>query len=106
MSALCERIYGAKRPIIMSDQNEITIDEIAAEMRDEILAIVDEQNAIIASLNDDKLCHLTIGQAAITAFTDALPADKAARLNTLAEKKTGLTDNLLSYVARQNQMDL
>ena len=75
-------------------------------MRDEILRIVDEQNSIIASLNDDKLCHLTIGQAAITAFTDALPADKAARLNELADKKTELTDNLLSYVARLNDMSL
>ena len=90
----------------MTQDNEIEIDEVAAEMRDEILAIVDEQNSIIASLNDDKLCHLTIGQAAITAFTDALPKDKADRLNELAEKKTELTDNLLSYVARQNQMDL
>ena len=89
----------------MSDNPEIEIDEIAAEMRDEILAIVDEQNAIIASLNDDKLCHLTIGQAAITAFTDALPQDKAARLNELAAQKTRLTDNLLSYVARANQID-
>ena len=84
----------------------ITIDDIAGEMRDEILAIVDEQNAIIASLNDDKLCHLTIGQAAITAFTEALPHDKAARLNELAEIKTRLTDDLLSYVARQNDMNL
>lgn len=84
---------------------EIEIDEIAAEMRDEILAIVDEQNAIIASLNDDKLCHLTIGQAAITAFTDALPQDKAARLNELAAQKTQATDNLLSYVARANNID-
>ena len=89
----------------MSDNSEIEIDEIAAEMRDEILAIVDEQNAIIASLNDDKLCHLTIGQAAITAFTDALPQDKAARLNELAAQKSRLTDNLLSYVARANQID-
>ena len=89
----------------MSDNSEIEIDEIAAEMRDEILAIVDEQNAIIASLNDDKLCHLTIGQVAITAFTDALPQDKAARLNELAAQKTRLTDNLLSYVARANQID-
>ncbi len=68
------------------ENSEIEIDEIAAEMRDEILAIVDEQNAIIASLNDDKLCHLTIGQAAITAFTDALPKDKA-RLNELLRKR-------------------
>ena len=90
----------------MSEADGIIIDDLAAEMRDEILVIVDEQNAIIASLNDDKLCHLTIGQAAITAFTDALPADKAARLNELAETKTQLTDNLLSYVARANQMNL
>lgn len=90
----------------MSHDPDITVDELAAEMRDEILAIVDEQNEIIASLNDDKLCHLTIGQAAITAFTEALPADKAARLNELAELKTQLTDNLLSYVARENKMEL
>ena len=90
----------------MTQEPEITIDDIAAEMRDEILAIVDEQNAIIASLNDDKLCHLTIGQAAITAFTDALPDDKAARLRELADTKTRLTDDLLSYVARANQMEL
>ena len=90
----------------MTSGAEIEIDDIAAEMRDEILAIVDEQNAIIASLNDDKLCHLTIGQAAITAFTDALPSEKADRLRELAELKTQLTDNLLSYVARANQMDL
>ena len=89
----------------MSD-DEIAIDEVAAEMRDEILAIVDEQNAIIASLNDDKLCHLTIGQAAITAFTEALPKDKADRLNELAATKTQLTDNLLAYVARANKMTL
>ena len=90
----------------MSYDAEVRLDEIADEMRDEILRIVDEQNSIIASLNDDKLCHLTIGQAAITAFTDALPADKAARLNELADKKTELTDNLLSYVARLNDMSL
>lgn len=90
----------------MTQEPEIAIDDIAAEMRDEILAIVDEQNAIIASLNDDKLCHLTIGQAAITAFTDALPDDKAARLRELADTKTRLTDDLLSYVARANQMEL
>ncbi len=90
----------------MTQESEIAIDDIAAEMRDEILAIVDEQNAIIASLNDDKLCHLTIGQAAITAFTDALPDDKAARLRELADTKTRLTDDLLSYVARANQMEL
>ena len=90
----------------MTQDKEIAIDEIAAEMRDEILAIVDEQNAIIASLNDDKLCHLTIGQAAITAFTEALPDDKAARLRELADTKTRLTDDLLSYVARANQMEL
>ena len=90
----------------MSYDAEVKLDEIADEMRDEILRIVDEQNSIIASLNDDKLCHLTIGQAAITAFTDALPADKAARLNELADKKTELTDNLLSYVARLNDMSL
>lgn len=89
----------------MSD-DQIAIDEVAAEMRDEILAIVDEQNAIIASLNDDKLCHLTIGQAAITAFTEALPKDKADRLNELAQTKTQLTDNLLAYVARANKMTL
>lgn len=89
----------------MSDES-IEIDELAAEMRDEILAIVDEQNAIIASLNDDKLCHLTIGQAALAAFTDALPKDKADRLSALADEKTKLTDNLLSYVARANQMTL
>ena len=34
----------------VDENSEIEIDEIAAEMRDEILAIVDEQNAIIASL--------------------------------------------------------
>ena len=90
----------------MTQEPEIAIDDIAAEMRDEILAIVDEQNAIIASLNDDKLCHLTIGQAAITSFTDALPDDKAARLRELADTKTRLTDDLLSYVARANQMEL
>jgi len=90
----------------MSYDADVKLDEIADEMRDEILRIVDEQNSIIASLNDDKLCHLTIGQAAITAFTDALPADKAARLNELADKKTELTDNLLSYVARLNDMSL
>ena len=90
----------------MTQEPEIAIDDIAAEMRDEILAIVDEQNAIIASLNDDKLCHLTIGQAAITAFTEALPDDKAARLRELADTKTRLTDDLLSYVARANQMEL
>jgi len=90
----------------MSYDADVKLDEIADEMRDEILRIVDEQNSIIASLNDDKLCHLTIGQAAITAFTDALPADKAARLNELAEKKSELTDNLLSYVARLNDMSL
>ena len=90
----------------MSDLSDITIDDIAAEMRDEILAIVDEQNAIIASLNDDKLCHLTIGQAALSAFTEALPPAKAARLAELAETKTQLTDNLLSYVARANQVAL
>lgn len=90
----------------MSYDADVKLDEIADEMRDEILRIVDEQNSIIASLNDDKLCHLTIGQAAITAFTDALPADKAARLNELADKKTQLTDNLLSYVARLNDMSL
>lgn len=90
----------------MSYDADVKLDEIADEMRDEILRIVEEQNSIIASLNDDKLCHLTIGQAAITAFTDALPADKAARLNELAEKKTELTDNLLSYVARLNDMSL
>ena len=90
---------------IEGENQEIEIDDIAAEMRDEILAIVDEQNAIIASLNDDKLCHLTIGQAAITAFTDALPKDKAARLNELAAQKTQATDNLLSYVARANNID-
>lgn len=90
----------------MSYDADVVLDEIADEMRDEILRIVDEQNRIIASLNDDKLCHLTIGQAAITAFTDALPADKAARLNELADKKTELTDNLLSYVARLNDMSL
>ena len=90
----------------MTQESEIAIDDIAAEMRDEILAIVDEQNAIIASLNDDKLCHLTIGQAAITAFTEALPDDKAARLRELADTKTKLTDDLLSYVARANQMEL
>ena len=90
----------------MSYDADVKLDEIAHEMRDEILRIVDAQNSIIASLNDDKLCHLTIGQAAITAFTDALPADKAARLNELADKKTELTDNLLSYVARLNDMSL
>ena len=90
----------------MSYDADVKLDEIADEMRDEILRIVDEQNSIIASLNDDKLCHLTIGQAAITAFTDALPADKAARLNELADKKSELTDNLLSYVARLNDMSL
>ena len=90
----------------MSYDADVKLDEIADEMRDEILRIVDEQNSIIASLNDDKLCHLTIGQAAITAFIDALPADKAARLNELADKKTELTDNLLSYVARLNDMSL
>lgn len=90
----------------MSYDADVKLDEIVSEMRDEILRIVDEQNSIIASLNDDKLCHLTIGQAAITAFTDALPADKAARLNELADKKTELTDNLLSYVARLNDMSL
>lgn len=90
----------------MSYDADVKLDEIADEMRDEILRIVDEQNSIIASLNDDKICHLTIGQAAITAFTDALPADKAARLNELADKKTELTDNLLSYVARLNDMSL
>lgn len=90
----------------MSYDADVKLDEIADEMRDEILRIVDEQNSIIASLNDDKLCHLTIGQAAITTFTDALPAHKAARLNELADKKTELTDNLLSYVARLNDMSL
>ena len=90
----------------MSDDADIAIDEIAAEMRDEILAIVDEQNAIIASLNDDKLCHLTIGQAALSAFTEALPAKDAKRLAELAETKTQLTDNLLSYVARANEIEL
>ena len=90
----------------MSEEQAIEIDELAAEMRDEILAIVDEQNAIIASLNDDKLCHLTIGQAALSAFTEALPKDKADRLRALAEQKTQLTDNLLSYVARANEMTL
>ena len=90
----------------MSDDSEIQLDDLAAEMRDEILAIVDEQNAIIASLDDDKLCHLTIGQAALSAFTDVLPADKADRLSELAEMKTQLTDNLLSYVARMNNMSI
>ena len=90
----------------MAEDGTIAIDDLAAEMRDEILQIVDEQNAIIASLNDDKLCHLTIGQAAITAFTEALTDDKADRLRELAETKTTLTDNLLSYVARANQIEL
>ena len=90
----------------MSGEGAIAIDDLAAEMRDEILEIVDEQNAIIASLNDDKLCHLTIGQAAITAFIQALPKEKAERLRELAEIKKRLTDNLLSYVARANQMEL
>ena len=85
---------------------DIKIDEIAAEMRDEILAIVDEQNEIIASIEDKNLCHLTIGQAAITTFTDALSTDKANRLRDLADKKSQATDDLLAYVARQNQMDL
>ena len=90
----------------MSDEASIDIDDLAVEMRDEIIEIVNEQNAIIASLNDDKLCHLTIGQAAIAAFTQALPKEKAERLHELAEIKTRLTDNLLSHVARANQMQL
>ena len=106
MPALCECLSRQKGQLVMSDEDRIAIDDLAAEMRDEILEIVDEQNAIIASLNDDKLCHLTIGQAAITAFTEALPKEKADRLRELAEMKTRLTDNLLSYVARANQMEL
>ena len=90
----------------MSFDADVKLDEIATDMRDEILRIVEEQNNIIASLNDDKLCHLTIGQAALVAFTEALPADQAARLSELAAQKTELTDNLLFYVARLNDMSL